>query len=97
MVCDRGDARGLLAPPLCRARHDHLHLGSSTVALLGDPVAAAAIRDDRTPVTTAVEELLRFESPAKAMMRTVAETHDREGHRFEPGTGGVLHDSRRQP
>ncbi len=61
------------------------HLGSSTVALLGDPVAAAAIRDDRTPVTTAVEELLRFESPAKAMMRTVAETHDREGHRFEQG------------
>ncbi len=61
------------------------HLGSATVALLSDPEAGAALRNDLVPVATAVEELMRFESPAKAMMRTVAETHDRDGHRFEAG------------
>ena len=32
-----------------------------------------------------LEELLRFEAPAKAMMRTVAEPHDRDGRAFEVG------------
>lgn len=61
------------------------HLGSATLALLDDPATAAAVRDGEGSIETAVEELLRFESPAKAMMRTVAEPHDRDGHRFEEG------------
>jgi cytochrome P450 len=73
------------------------HLGTATLALLDDRAAgaafsalAAAIGPDGDPTVdaalgTAIEELLRFEAPAKAMMRIVAEEHEREGHRFERG------------
>ncbi len=61
-------------------------LGSGTVALCRDPEARrrfAEVEDDE--LDTAVEELLRFEPPAKAMMRTVAEPHERHGKVFEQG------------
>ncbi|MEZ5375744.1 MAG: cytochrome P450 [Acidimicrobiales bacterium] len=61
------------------------HLGSATAALLDDGHAARDLRHGDVDIAPAVEELLRFESPAKAMMRTVAETHDRDGCRFEQG------------
>jgi cytochrome P450 len=61
-------------------------LGSGVVALCRDPDARAGFAElDGDPLDTAVEELLRFEAPAKAMMRTVAETHERQGKRFEQG------------
>jgi cytochrome P450 len=60
-------------------------LGSATVALLEHPDQAERLRSDDVDLDLAVEELLRFEAPAKAMMRTVAEPHDRLGHRFEAG------------
>lgn len=65
-------------------------LGSATVALLGQPEAAARLRDPATDLDLAVEELLRVEAPAKAMMRTVAEAHERDGRRFEEGQAVFL-------
>jgi cytochrome P450 len=62
-------------------------LGSGTVALLNDPQALAWLRaqpGDELP-ESAVEELLRFESPAKIMLRMVTQTHERAGHLFEAG------------
>lgn len=63
-------------------------LGAATVALCRDPAARErftdAADDDRL-LDLAVEELLRFEPPAKVMMRTVAEPHERDGRRFEEG------------
>ncbi len=65
-------------------------LGSATVALLHRPEAAAWLRDPSVDLDLAVEELLRFEAPAKAMMRTVAESHDRDGRSFEAGQAVFL-------
>lgn len=61
-------------------------LGSGTVALCRDPDARRRLVElDGDALDTAVEELLRFEPPAKAMMRTVAEPHERHGKQFEAG------------
>lgn len=61
-------------------------LGSGTVALCRDPDARRLFADlDGDSLDVAVEELLRFEAPAKAMMRTVAETHERHGTTFRQG------------
>lgn len=61
------------------------HLGSSLIALMRDRDAASLLRSGEVDAATATEELLRFESPAKAMMRTVAEPHERDGCWFEQG------------
>ena len=61
-------------------------LGSGTVALCRDPDARRVLMDaDGPALDAAVEELLRYEPPAKVMMRTVAKSHDRDGHAFEEG------------
>jgi cytochrome P450 len=62
-------------------------LGSATLALLADPDAAARFRalDSDEEITTAIEELLRLEAPAKSMMREVTETHERSGQKLEAG------------
>jgi len=61
-------------------------LGSGTVALCRDPDARRRFAELEGPaLDTAVEELLRFEAPAKAMMRTVAEPHERHGKAFDTG------------
>ena len=61
-------------------------LGSGAVALCNDPDARRALTEaDGESLDVAVEELLRFEPPAKVMMRTVAESHERGGHAFEQG------------
>ncbi|MBM3685046.1 MAG: cytochrome P450 [Actinobacteria bacterium] len=62
-------------------------LGSSTLALLRRPEQFAWLRDQTGPTLpdTATEELLRFEPPAKVMMRNVVEEHERGGHRLEVG------------
>lgn len=41
------------------------------------------MRSVATDVDLAIEKMLRYESPAKAMMRTVVDSHERDGHRFE--------------
>jgi len=65
-------------------------LGSATVALLEHPEQADAMRSVATDVDLAIEEMLRYESPAKAMMRTVVDGHERNGHRFEAGQAVFL-------
>lgn len=61
-------------------------LGSGTVALLRDLDARQRFAEREGPeLDAAVEELLRFEAPAKAMMRTVAESHERQGKEFVAG------------
>ncbi|MEM8903636.1 MAG: cytochrome P450 [Actinomycetota bacterium] len=61
-------------------------LGSGVLALCSDPDARRLLVGlEGDDLDTAVEELLRFEAPAKAMMRTVAEPHDRDGRAFEVG------------
>jgi len=65
-------------------------LGSATVALLDRPEQAEAMRSVTNDVDLAIEEMLRYESPAKAMMRTVIDGHERNGHLFEPGQSVFL-------
>lgn len=61
-------------------------LGSALVALCDRPDARRALADlDGPALDVAVEELLRFEPPPKVMMRTVVESHEREGRGFEEG------------
>jgi cytochrome P450 len=66
-------------------------LGTGTVALCRDPDARRRFAGlDGGALDTAVEELLRFEAPAKAMMRTVAEPHHRGDRSFETGQAVFL-------
>ncbi|MBM4382381.1 MAG: cytochrome P450 [Deltaproteobacteria bacterium] len=62
-------------------------LGSSVNALLRDDAARAAFpRDADDPrAPAAIEELLRFEGPAKIMMRRALHAHERGGRRIEAG------------
>lgn len=61
-------------------------LGSGAVALCRDRDARRRFAElEGAELDSAVEELLRFEAPAKAMMRKVSETHERDGKRFEAG------------
>lgn len=67
-------------------------LGSATLALLDQPDAAHQFRtlgrdpgNDSPEMHLAIEELLRHAAPAKAMMRQVAETHERSGHVLQEG------------
>ncbi len=66
-------------------------LGSATVALCRDPDARTAFTSlEGDDLDTAVEELLRFEAPAKAMMRTVVEDHDHAGVEMREGQSVFL-------
>jgi len=61
-------------------------LSSAILALCSDPDARRRFVElEGADLDRAVEELLRFEASAKAMMRTVAETHERDGSTFEAG------------
>jgi pimeloyl-[acyl-carrier protein] synthase len=62
-------------------------LGSGTVPLLQRAEQARCFRSGEARPDVAVEELLRFEPPAKPMVRTVAESHDRHDHHFDAGAG----------
>jgi len=59
--------------------------GSALLTLLDNPDQAELLRNDEVPLEPAIEELLRLDAPVKAMMRTVAEPHERGGHEFEQG------------
>lgn len=60
-------------------------LGSTLISLLSHPDATRQLREGTADLDLAVEELLRLDAPAKAMMRTVAEEHDRGGHVLREG------------
>jgi cytochrome P450 len=55
-------------------------IGNGLLALLRRPEAATAVREGRVPIDACVEELLRFDGPAKTivrLMRTDVELHGR--------------------
>jgi len=62
-------------------------IGSSVNALLRDEAARAAFpRDPDDPSALAsIEECLRFEGPAKIMMRRALHAHERGGQHVQPG------------
>ncbi len=65
-------------------------LGSGLLTLLEHPDQLARLRDGTVEVELAVEELLRFEPPAKAVIRTVIEDHERGGHHLRRGDNVFL-------
>lgn len=63
-------------------------IGNGMLALLRNPSAAAELRDDPTIIKTAVEELLRYDSPVQLDARTALEDVE---------IGGVLIPKKEQP
>lgn len=65
-------------------------LGMSVLALLEQPDAYAALRDDPSLIPAAVEELLRFTSPFQFAGRVARETFTLVGERLEAGCSVML-------
>lgn len=68
-------------------------IGSATLALLDHPDQAELLRSgdlSGSELDVAIEELMRFEAPAKAMMRQVANDHTFEGLEMHAGEGVFL-------
>jgi cytochrome P450 len=63
-------------------------IGNGLLSLLGDPVELARVRDEDVS-RKCVEELLRFESPAQIIARTVAEDLEWDGYTFRKGDAVV--------
>ena len=95
LLADEGHPGGLTTTEIVGACSLLLFAGHDTTAsLLGAGTAALLRHPEQIPhlaagpppaVACAVEELLRFEPPAKAMTRIVVEDHERHGHRFTTG------------
>lgn len=60
-------------------------LGNSLIALLDNPAEMARLRSGEVTPVDAIEELLRFEPPAKLQVRYVVRAHELGGHRLEAG------------
>lgn len=78
-------------------------IGNGMLALLHHPDEQQRWRDDLSIAPTAVEELLRWDSPVQINMRTALEPADAAGVPLEPGEsvlllqGGANHDPERFP
>jgi len=72
-------------------------LGSATVALLEHPEQADAMRSVATDVDLAIEEMLRYESPAKAMMRNRRRRPRTQRSSLRGRPGGLSCHLRREP
>jgi cytochrome P450 len=62
-------------------------IGNGAVALLSEPGNWERLREDPALVPAAVEELLRYDSPVQATMRTATEDVDLDGTTIQQGTG----------
>src|SRR5439155_14342673 len=60
-------------------------IGNGMLALLGNPDERRRLQNDPGLIMTAVEELLRFDSPVQATSRVVREPLEFKGKKFEPG------------
>jgi len=60
-------------------------IGNGLLALLRHPDQLGRLRSDRSLLRTAVEELLRYDSPVQIAARTIYEDLVLDGHRIEPG------------
>lgn len=65
-------------------------IASGMLALLRNPAELARLRDDPALTTTAVEELLRYESPPQFVSRVVVEAHERGGKSLRRGDSVLL-------
>ena len=65
-------------------------VASGTLALLRDPEQRAALPLEPEAAATAVEEMLRFDGPAKIMMRRALVTHERAGCTITAGQAVFL-------
>lgn len=65
-------------------------IGTATLQLLQHPDSAAALAAGAVDIATAIEELLRFDGAATAMMRIVARPTELGGAAFEPGQAVFL-------
>jgi cytochrome P450 len=74
-------------------------LGNGMVALLERPEALAQLRSEPRLLSTAVDELIRFDSPLSLFQRTVFESVEIDGRVLEPGTrvGLLLASANRDP
>jgi len=65
-------------------------VGNGVLALLRHPDELARLRDDSSLVRSAVDEMLRYDSPVQLVTRTAIDTIELEGKRIEPGHEVVL-------
>jgi cytochrome P450 len=74
-------------------------IGNGLLALLRHPDQLARLREDPTLIDSAVEELLRWDSPVQFTMRIPREALDFNGHRFAAGEAvvAVLGSANRDP
>ncbi len=61
-------------------------IGNGTWALLQHPEQLALLRDDPSVETTAIDELLRYDSPVQMSRRIALEPIELRGHHIEAGT-----------
>jgi cytochrome P450 len=78
-------------------------IGNGVLALLRNPAELERVRDEPKVAVTAVEELLRYDSPAQLITRAALEPVEIDGARIGKGDAVVLlvgsanHDARRFP
>lgn len=74
-------------------------IGNGMLALLRDPVARRRLQDDPSMAKTAIEELLRYDSPVQSTDRVAREDLELHGHRVKKGdvVGAILGAANRDP
>jgi cytochrome P450 len=65
-------------------------IGNGVLALLRNPEQLARLRSDPSLISSAVEELLRYDSPTQATFRSVADDFDLAGRRLRRGDPVLL-------
>ena len=65
-------------------------IGNGLLALLRHPDQLALLRDDPALIESAVEELLRYDSPVQATSRIVLEDVAMDGHTIEAGQQAIV-------
>ncbi len=82
---------GMCVALLVGGNNSTAHLiGNAILTLIRHPEALAQIRADPELIKTAVEEVMRFESPVQATSRVVKERMEFRGETFEAGQGIVV-------
>jgi len=65
-------------------------VGNGVLALLQNPEQLERLRPERSLVPSAVEEMLRYDSPVQLVFRTASEPLDVQGHEIPKGSGVVV-------
>ena len=62
-------------------------IGNAVLTLARHPEALNQLRDNPDQIDTAIEEVMRFESPVQATSRVARDAIEIDGHTIEPGQG----------